>query len=168
MLRCSLFSLFEGKVMTKILSLQTFPPFFLQLVATIFPKGDKSYKHSQYLPLSFLKSIVQQLCHRCACNEETIPSLFIVNCVFSVFLHFLYEMLFCLELFMYLCTRIRLQRFYNILGSVIPIHHLGQRSKLQQGRQRIRAQAFQRLQQLVVSWECVEMSCAFIQETKYK
>ena len=52
MLRCSLFSLFEGKVMTKILSLQTFPPFFLQLVATIAPKGDKSAKPLQNLSIS--------------------------------------------------------------------------------------------------------------------
>ena len=69
MLRCSLFSLFEGKVMTKILSLQTFPPFFLQLIATILPKGDKSGKPLQkvscsysYKPrLSFYKSYAKVL-----------------------------------------------------------------------------------------------------------
>ena len=52
MLRCSLFSLFEGKVMTKILSMQTFPPFFLQLVATIAPKGDKSGKCLKILSIA--------------------------------------------------------------------------------------------------------------------
>ena len=36
----------------KILSLQTFPPFFLQLVATIGPKGDKSGKPLQNLSCS--------------------------------------------------------------------------------------------------------------------
>ena len=52
MLRCSLFSLFEGKVMTKILSLQTFLPLFLQLIATTAPKGDKSLTPPQNLSCS--------------------------------------------------------------------------------------------------------------------
>ena len=54
MLRCSLFSLFEGKVMSKNLSLQTFPPLFLQLIATIFPKGDKSAKPLQKLSIQYV------------------------------------------------------------------------------------------------------------------
>ena len=42
MLRCSLFSLIEGKVTPYFVSLQTFSLLFLQLVATTVPTGDKS------------------------------------------------------------------------------------------------------------------------------
>ena len=42
MLRCSLFSLIEGKVTPYFVPLQTFLLLFLQLVATTVPTGDKS------------------------------------------------------------------------------------------------------------------------------
>ena len=42
MLRCSLFSLIEGKVTPYFVPLQTFSLLFLQLVATTVPTGDKS------------------------------------------------------------------------------------------------------------------------------
>ena len=49
MLRCSLFSLIEGKVTPYFVPLQTFSLLFLQLVATPVPTGDKSGKLPQNL-----------------------------------------------------------------------------------------------------------------------
>ena len=49
MLRCSLFSLIEGKVTVISVSLQTFPPFSLQLIATTLPSGDKTPEPPQNL-----------------------------------------------------------------------------------------------------------------------
>jgi hypothetical protein len=49
MLRCSLFSLIEGKVTAISVSFQTFPSFFLQLIATTLPSGDKSPEPPQNL-----------------------------------------------------------------------------------------------------------------------
>ena len=50
----------------------------------------------------------------------------------------------------------------DIVGSDIPIHHLGQRSQIATRASAYNARAFQRLQWLVVSRECVGMSCAFM------
>ena len=49
MLRCSLFSLIEGKVTPYFVPLQTFLHLFLQLVATNDFQGDKSIIHPQNL-----------------------------------------------------------------------------------------------------------------------
>ena len=49
MLRCSLFSLIEGKVTVISVSFQTFPHFSLQLIATTLPASDKTPEPPQNL-----------------------------------------------------------------------------------------------------------------------
>lgn len=59
----------------------------------------------------------------------------------------------------YLCTRSSEQ--IDILGSDIPNHHHRKDEPTPERASAHFAQAFQRLEWLVVSRECVEMACAF-------
>ena len=58
------------------------------------------------------------------------------------------------------------QETQDIVGSTLPITTSDKRSQSVTRASAYSAQAFQRLLRLVVSWECVGMTCAFLLDSK--